>query len=173
MTRTWPLGATLAITLCASAIVQAAPTLSYNETALGGGFFQVAYTAVNGFDPVLNPGFDLFDIVFNFPSNPFVLSLPTGWESVVTGTTVDSFSSFPGEPPGGTDVPPGQSLGGFIFLFNGSIGSVPFAYSFNTPGGEITQLGLSTTAVPDPATLALFGTGIGSLLLHLRKFNWH
>jgi len=40
------------------------------------------------------------------------------------------FSLTPGTPPGGSDIPPGSSLSGFLFQLDTQIGHVPFAATF-------------------------------------------
>jgi hypothetical protein len=152
----------------ASCSAIASPILNYTETDLGGGFYDVLFTAVNNFDPVSNPGTNLYDIVFHFPASGFLLSLPSGWMQNFSapGNDIEAFSGFPGSPPTGTDIAPGQSLSGFEFLFESPIGDIPFTYSFANPAqpGHPTILsGTSSTVgsgVPEPSTLLLFGTVI-------------
>jgi hypothetical protein len=150
------------------------PILTYTETNLGGGFFDVLFTAANNFDPVTHAGTDLYDVVFDFPVSGFLLSLPSGWMSnpAAPGTSMEAFSTFPGPPPIGTDIGPGQSLSGFEFLFETSLGNIPFTYSFTNPApGPVFVLNGSSTptfnAVPEPkstqlieAVLALMGISL-------------
>src|ERR1700730_17905279 len=149
-----------------------APLLNYTETDLCGGFSDVVFTAVNSFDPAANAGVDLYDIVFDFPTSGFILSLPSGWTSnpSAPGTSMEALSMFPGPPPTGTDIAPGQSLGGFEFLFETTLGDIPFTYSFTNPaqpGQPLILSGTSTpvsSTVPEPSNFVLIGTTVGALL---------
>lgn len=53
----------------------------YTETSLGGGLWQYDYTLFNTSDPILDAGFDVFDVTIDFnPAAAFtLLSLPVGW----------------------------------------------------------------------------------------------
>lgn len=156
----------LLLVLAASS-AKAAPILNYTETDLGGGFFDVVFTAVNSFDPVARAGVDLYDIVFDFPVSGFLLSLPSGWtlNPSSPGTSTEAFSTFPGPPPIGTDIAPGQSLSGFEFFFETTLGDIPFTYSFTNPTQPDQPLILSGTSsagssVPEPSSFLLVGTAL-------------
>ena len=161
----------LLIVLAASGAM-AAPILNYTETDLGGGFFDLVFTAVNSFDPVADAGADLYDIVFDFPVSGFLLSLPSGWTSNPSspGTSMEVFSTFPGPPPIGTDIAPGQSLGGFEFFFETSLGDIPFTYTFTNPAQPDQPLILNGTstptssAVPEPNSVVLIGIAIALMV---------
>jgi hypothetical protein len=43
------------------------------------------------------------------------------------------FSLIPGPPPGGSDIPPGSSLSGFLFRFDTRAGPVSFTVTFVNP----------------------------------------
>jgi len=150
-----------------------APIVTYTETSLGGGIFRYDYTVSNSLDPVSQAGFNLFDLVFTFPSAPSILSLPGGWEAIREMNSVEVFSTNSGPPPGGTDIAPGDSLGGFRFLFTTRIGDVPFTASFVNPINPNQPLVLSGTstssAVPEPMTVLLLGAGLAGVAAGSRR----
>jgi hypothetical protein len=152
------------------------PILNYTETDLGGGFFDVVFTAINSFDPAASAGFDLYDVVFDFPVSGFLLSLPSGWtlNPSSPGTSMEAFSTFPGSPPTGTDIAPGQSLSGFEFLFETALGDIPFTYSFTDPTQPDQPLilsGISTAAseVPEPSCIVLIAITLMGALFFRRR----
>ncbi len=149
----------LAILTASPAIAD--PIMNYAETNLGGGFYDVAFRVVNTFDPAANAGVNLYDIVFNFPSSAFLLSLPSGWtlNPSTSGTNVEAYSTFPGPPSSGTDIAPGQPLGGFEFLFERTIGDIAFAHSFTDPTHPDQPLILNgTSSIPSTSQTIAFGT---------------
>jgi hypothetical protein len=137
--------------------------LTYSEISLGGGLWQYDYSAVNGLDPVVKANFNLYDILFQFPSAPSVLALPDGWDYVQIVNSIESFSTVVGPPPDGTDIPPGQSLSGFSFQLTNQVGSIPFTFSFSNPTNPGQPLVFSGTATPattpEPASLMLVIAG--------------
>lgn len=141
-----------------------APIVIYTETGLGGGIFRYDYTVSNGLDPISQAGFNLYDVVFTFPSAPSILSIPGGWEFIQDMGFVEVFSINSGPPPEGTDISPGNSLSGFRFLFATRTGDVPFTASFvdpTNPSQPLVFSGTSTSSVvPEPMTLLLLGTGL-------------
>lgn len=140
----------------------------YSETSLGGGFWRYDYTLFNISSPVLDAGFDVFDVTINFnPTASFTaLSLPPGWDEIDGAGFADTFSLNPGEPPVGTDVAPGASLGGFSFQFDYQAGNLPFLALLTNPFEPESPVPFSGTtapvsaAVPEPATLICLGIGL-------------
>jgi len=94
--------------------------LTYVETDLGGGIWQYDYTVTNAAGPVVDAGFNLYDVFFTFdPAVTFtVASLPPDWDAISGSGFVDVQSLAPGAPPVGADIAPGTSLSGFIFQFD-------------------------------------------------------
>jgi len=152
----------------------------YIETELAGGLWQYDYTISNTSDPILDAGFDLYEVFFEFePSAMFnVISLPTGWDEIDGGGFVVSFSTIPGIPPFGYDVAPGEALGEFSFLFDYKVGNVDFESTFAVPNAPATPFIYSSTSapyssasvpIPEPSTLILIGFGL--LGLSVVKFH--
>jgi hypothetical protein len=127
--------------------------LSFVEKALAGGAWQYEFTLSN---TASVPGTDLYDLSFSFPSlGTFsVISLLSGWDFFSSWDPVnkagcfDLFSLMPGTPPGGSDIPPGSSLSGFLFQFDTRIGPVPFTATFGNPVDPNEPLIFSGTSEP-------------------------
>jgi hypothetical protein len=137
----------------------------YLETALGGGRFQYHYTLFNDSDPIVDAGFDIFDVTVESAANTFsdVLS-PTGWD----GFGGFDFAVF--FAPLGLELAPGASLGGFSFEADAQIGAIQFIASFTNPadpGNPFTYQAVtsaaSSSSVPEPSTLLLLGVGAAAL----------
>ena len=153
----------LGITACLPAM--AGPILSYTQTQLGPSLWQYDFTAINNLDPVVQADFNVYDVLFQFPSSPTVAALPSGWDFFQTINSVESFSTNVGPPPFGTDIPPGASLDGFSFQFSNQIGSIPFTFTFSDPNNS-TFSGTSTAAtVPEPSSLSMVLFVMVALLL--------
>jgi hypothetical protein len=163
------------VLLLAVGVAHAAPSarLTYTETDLGPGGFEYEYTFFNTSDPVLDAGVDLFEVDMAFaPGTLLVLSPPTTWDVIWSGGTtgppeqdafINSFSPIPGEPPFGTDVPPGESLGGLTFTLDYRLGDTPFTAYFTDPSGgdPLVFQGISeAAAAPLPATSLLLLAGV-------------
>jgi hypothetical protein len=133
--------------------------LSFVEKALAGGGWQYEFTL---FNTASVPGTDLYDLSFSFPSSGAfsVISLPSGWDyfsgwdPVAKTGSFELFSLMPGAPPGGTDIPPGSFLSGFLFQFDTRIGPVPFTAIFVNPVDPNDPLIYNGTS--EPAGYRLF-----------------
>ena len=124
----------------------AGPLVFSTETNLGGGFFTETFT-ISNLQPTSNSGFNLLKVRFDFPVTAKLLSLPSGWNSVSSGTSIEAFSAFPGPPPFGSDILAGRSLSGFRFFVSQSLGAIPVTYTFITPSHtELVTTGTSTVS---------------------------
>ena len=81
-----------------SRLYAAGPIVGFTETSLTGGLWRYDYTVSNANDPASQPKFNLYDIIFQFPSAPTVLSVPSGWASITYLNSVEVFSTDVGEP---------------------------------------------------------------------------
>ncbi len=97
-------------------------------------------------------------------------------EPFVSRNDCGSVFVFPRPPSIGTDIAPGTSLSGFEFLFESSLGDIPFTYTFTNPAQPTQPLVLSgtsstTSSAPEPNSLML--VGIGTVLIGMVGFNRH
>ncbi len=126
---------------------------SFVEKALAEGSWQYEFTLSN---TVSVPGTDLYDLSFTFPSSGAfsVISLPSGWDYFSSWDPVNKAGSFelfslmPGASPGGSDIPPGSSLSGFLLQFDTRIGPVPFTAAFVNPADPNEPLIFNGTSEP-------------------------
>jgi hypothetical protein len=138
----------------------ASPLMQVTESSIAGFGWQYDFVAFNNFP--LTSTLDLFDVAFNFQSLGTTLLLPSGWDESVNGPTVETFSTNPGPPPFGTDVPPGASVGDFIFAFSERLSTVQFTSTFiDNTSGETTSVAGSVTVVttPEPNSLSFLILG--------------
>ncbi len=173
------LGLFIGVFLNGSALATPMADFSYVETDLGGGMWQYGYTLFNTSDPVADAGFDLYDVFFAFNSSAAftVVSVPTGWDWNGGSGFADMYSLNPGAPPAGTDIAPGTSLSDFVFLFDYRAGALPFDVTFANPVDpdnpamySSTSSG-TTSAVPEPSTMLLLGTGLAGIALLRKRFK--
>ncbi len=142
-----------------SSMALATPSASilYNETALGGGWWQYDYTVNNTSDA--GEYFYSMFLDFSSTSNEEGLALPSGWDGTVwmgTNTTayVDTYSTAPGN-----DLAAGSSLSGFSFKVDYQAGSLPYtAYFSDHADPENTYTTTGVTA-PEPISSILFLAG--------------
>jgi hypothetical protein len=158
----------------------AVPSASFNylETALGGGSWRYDYTLTNLGTPGPDSGYSIYDIIlFLDPvATASVLTVPAGWDYFVGAGFVQSFSLNPGEPPLGTDVPPGAALPGYSFVFDYRAGNVAFDATFSNPLDPQNPVVISgvtapSTAVPEPSTYILLGIALGAVGYARRRMN--
>lgn len=153
--------------------------LEYVETMLGGGQFQYDYVVHNlstvdaGEDP---EGLNVWAFLLDFSEEIALLDylLPANWSLIgSTGVpgieSVLAMSDVPGTPPLGADIAPGQSLGGFRFVFDGRIGSAPFSAILVDSEIEPVSGQSVPSSVPEPVTVLLLGAGIGALAAGRRR----
>src|SRR3990170_380669 len=152
---------TVIIFLCVAAVLfsreaAAIPSADfrYAETSLGGGLWQYDYTLFNTSDPVLDAGYDVYDIFISFSSSSSysILSYPAGWDPTFSGPGfIEVFSDPWGSPPG-QDVIPGASLAGFSFLFDYRVGDTYFEAYLTNPVDAFNPViyNGTTSALPTP-----------------------
>ena len=142
-----------------SSMALAAPNASilYNETDLGGGWWQYDYTVNNTSDA----GEYFYSMFLDFSSTVSEegLALPSGWDGTVwmgTNTTasVDTYSTDLGN-----DLAAGSSLSGFNFKVNYQAGNVPYTAYFDDHAGNTYTTTGTTTVVPEPISSILFLAG--------------
>ncbi len=153
-------------------------SLTYVETALSGGLVQYDYTLANLGDPVADAGLDLYDLTIFFSAAVDYDSGAAPWDIIGGSGFVNAFSIAPGLPPVGTDVGPGQSLGGFRFVLTGPVGDAAFSALFFNPVDpsnpvvfDGTAAAAAPAAVPEPATLGLIGLGAIGAVMRRRRIT--
>ena len=138
--------------------------LRYWEIQIGSDSWQYDYVYTNASDPSTYAGFDLFKVKFELDPSVELTSyqLPTGWDLITGSGFIDTFSKVPGPLPIGADIPPGDSLAGFVFRFDDQVGNLPFVAFFTDPdniGTPATDSGTSNP-IPLPAPIWLLTGGL-------------
>jgi hypothetical protein len=174
-------GTVLSIAIGLPTGATAAPIADFKfvETALSGGLYRYDYTLLNGADPFVDVGNDIFDVALLFdPGSLITASVPVDWDAIGGLGFVEAFSLQPGPAPFGSDLGPGLILSGFSFVFDQRIGAVPFQALFVNPADFANPLvfnGVTSaapdTTVPEPATMLLMTIGLGGAtgLMWLRR----
>ena len=166
----------MAISVLSGGVVWATPSSQalYSWTDLGGGQWRYDFTLYNTSDPISEAGYDLYDFYLSF--DPMVtvakvpdIGSPPDWDFFSDYSSfIQWTSSLPGEPPTGSDIPPGGSLGGFTFISDRLLSPPYFdTYITNpiTPWDPVSFSGYATPLlVPEPCTLLLICSGLIGLV---------
>jgi hypothetical protein len=163
------------VVLCAAGAQPASATpvagLEYLLTDAGGGLFRYDFTLRNQGDPLADAGYDAYDLgLFFSPTATLVSSaLPVGWDLIAGIDFVDAFSLLPGASPFGSDIAAG-ALANFSFVFDNQLSNLAFQVLFSNPLDPINPVTFNgvATAVPEPMSLLLIGTGLGSIVVARR-----
>lgn len=147
--------------------------LRYTELDAGGGLWQYSYIFYNSTDPVLEPGYDLYEVDFFFDSSAdfTLLTLSDGWDNINGSGFAGTYSLNFGAHPIGTDVAPGNSISGFSFLIDYRARGIDFEAYFTDPldpfapaiyagVSAVAESSQPVSSVPEPNTIVLFGSGI-------------
>ncbi|WP_373501869.1 PEP-CTERM sorting domain-containing protein [Desulfococcus sp.] len=137
------------------------------------------YTLKNTSDPILDEGFDIYEVFFeyDFNSSFSVLSLPADWDLTYGSGFGTGISLVAGPSPFGSDIAPGQSLSGFSFLFDYQAGALPFEVTFANPedvDNPVIMAGNSapgTIPVPEPSTMISLLLGLTGVFVVRRYAN--
>jgi hypothetical protein len=150
--------------------VWAIPSASflYEEENISPGVWRYDYSLYNTSDPILDVGYNIFDVFLSFDPSRVgaILVTPDGWDGVSGSGFIEATSQNPGLPPAGNDIAPGGMLGTFSFLFDYRAGGLPFAVFFVNPSDPENSFSFNNTSlpatapIPEPYTLLLLGNGL-------------
>lgn len=150
--------------------------IKYYETDLGSGWWQYDYTVYNTSDPILDAGYDIYDIfsIFDDTATIIPLAAPLGWDGIIGSGFVAMFSLNAGAPPVGTDIAPDTYLSGFSLMIDYRVGDSYFEALFSNPDNPENPVlfsGMTTAhvSIPEPATLFILGAGISGLFFLKKK----
>ena len=154
--------------------------VSYLETELGGGVFNSEFFITNSSHR--NNGFGVWNVQFYLADPIENLSLPDGWifQEVTSAGFFEIYSDKVGIFPDGTDIAPGETLGGFLFETNFSLSLIDLKFLALLDTYSIDENGLSiyiestgfATPVPEPATLILFAAGLAGTAFYHRRMRF-
>jgi hypothetical protein len=169
---------------CAWAIPFAEVT--YLESDLGAGTWEYEFTVFNtsSLEDYLG---NIFAVTLDLGvvtglNNITKVSLPEDWDyfAYVGGeldpSYIDNQSLLFGAPPEGTDIAPGNALGGFVFQFDQKLNAIDFIATF----GQVDSSGIpiapptleefgTATPVPEPSTFLLLASSLTGLAFFGRK----
>lgn len=159
------LGLLALLPLGRAAIAQDDARVVYTETPIMGGY-RYDFTFYNDLLSADFAGFNLYDVSFFFDPGPEVTveSMATGWDNSAAPDALIFFASFVGEPPVGSEIAPGTSLGGFRIRTGERFNDRTFVATFVNPEdpdaprqfvGITQEIRGSGQTAPEPATLAL------------------
>ena len=119
------------------------------------------------------PG-SLYDISFWLYSDGFVdgsAQFPNGLQVSFDGIVVDTILNFPTTNPNNTSIPGGPSTLITInnVLATNAVSTLQFGGFHNPEGIFVDDVSVDPSAVPEPASLALFGLGLAALVFSRRK----
>ena len=158
------------VVLLPASRAEALPIVTVDVQDLQNGWFQYTYDLTNPTDSTQN----LYDFQVDFAGTATNIVDPGGWEhgglQTATGF-IDWFSPMLGDFSTPYDLLPGQTLSGFSFQSTLGPGQIVFTTIGTDPdiGPERGNTLGPVTSVPEPGTLWLLGTGLGTLLVRSRR----
>jgi hypothetical protein len=151
--------------LPASASAAIIADLTVLETDLGGGGYLYDYTLTNLADPVLDAGFNIFNIEVTLAPGTNVVgatALPLTWDTISGVGFWHSHSTDPN-----FDIVPGFSLGWSLVVDQQQLGPVTFTVLFANPADPGTPIPFP--AAPEPAALLMIGTSLVVAAIRQRR----
>jgi hypothetical protein len=148
----------------------------FAEVDIGGGLWRYHYTLYNTSDPVTDVGYDVYDFFLKIDPTATITDVvsPAGWDQINDSSSfIEWFSTLPGEPPTGSDIVPGASLGGFDFSSDTRLSSLYFESIITNPIDPSTPVvsAGNTSSVPEPSIVLLLTVGAFVLVSFKRKLG--